>query len=72
VDSKEKDWNKASEKQKQLWEPARHIDLFFWIDGHKRSCKHVSNLDAAHNGEARELFGIESNPAALRSASFRC
>jgi hypothetical protein len=27
---------------------------------HKRSCKDVSNLDAARNGEVRELFGIET------------
>ena len=72
MDSNEKDRNKAWEKQKKLWAAAHNIDLFFWVDAHKRSCKHVSNLDAAHNGEARELFGIGSNPAALRSASFRC
>jgi ribosomal protein L30 len=60
VDPKEKDWNKAWEKQKQLWGAARRIDLFFWIDAHERSCKHVSNLDAARHKEARELFGIET------------
>jgi hypothetical protein len=60
VDSKEKDWNKAWEKQKKLWEAACRIDLFFWIDAHKRSCKHVSDLDAARHQEARELFGIET------------
>jgi hypothetical protein len=61
MDSNEKDWNKASEKQKKLWAAARIIDLFFWVDAHKRSCKHVSNLDAVRDGEARELFGIEAN-----------
>lgn len=60
VDSKEKDWNKAWEKQKKLWDAARGIDLFFWIDAHTRSCKHVSNLDASRDSEARELFAIEA------------
>jgi hypothetical protein len=60
VESNEKDWNKSWEKQKKLWAAARNIDLFVWVDAHKRSCKHVSNLDAARNGEARELFGIEA------------
>lgn len=59
VDSKEKDWSKAWKKQRKLWEASRSIDLFFWIDAHKRSCKHISNLDAVRHQEARELFGIK-------------
>jgi len=61
VDPNEKNWNKAWEKQKKLWEDASRIDLFFWIDAHKRSCKHISNLDAKRHCEARELFGIETS-----------
>jgi large subunit ribosomal protein L30 len=59
VDSNEKDWNKAWEEQKKLWAAARHIDLFFWVDAHQRSCKHLINLDGARNSEARELFGAK-------------
>jgi ribosomal protein L30 len=59
VDSKEKDWNKAWEKQKKLWKAAREIDVFFWIDAHTRSCKHVVNLDAVRRSEACKLLGIE-------------
>jgi hypothetical protein len=51
----EKKW----EKQKELWEAARRIDLFFWIDAGKRTCRHLYPVGATRLKEACDLLSIE-------------
>ncbi len=45
VDLNEKDFKKAWEKQRKLWDDARKIDLFYWIDAHTKTVRHVINND---------------------------
>jgi len=52
---KEKGW----EKQKELWDAARSIDLFFWIDAHKRTCQHICPIGALRLTEACDLLGLK-------------
>lgn len=58
-DPNEKVWKMAWEKQQQLWDAARRIDVFFWIDAHKESCTHIVNLDAPRHKEACDLLGLQ-------------
>jgi hypothetical protein len=46
------------DKQTQVWQAARRIDLFLWIDAKKRTCQHVYPNDAVHRVAACELLGI--------------
>jgi hypothetical protein len=48
------------DRQKQVWEAARRVDLFLWIDAQNRTCQHVYPDDAIHRAEACALLGIES------------
>ena len=56
VDPKEKDFKKAWEKQRRLWDDARKIDLFYWIDAHTKTVRHVINNDGARRAEACDLM----------------
>jgi hypothetical protein len=47
------------DRQKQIWESARRIDLFLWIDAEKRTCQHTCPADAVHREAACTLLGIE-------------
>lgn len=58
VDPNEKDFTKAWVKQRKLWQDARRIDLFFWIDAHTRTVRHTVNNDGARPEEACELMNI--------------
>lgn len=58
VDPNEKDFKKAFEKQKKLWEDARKIDLFYWVDAHTKTVRHVTNKDGSRHREARDLMNI--------------
>jgi hypothetical protein len=44
---------------KRVWEAARRIDLFIWVDAQERSCQHLYANDAAHRATACGLLGIE-------------
>ena len=59
VKEKEKDPKKAWKKQENLWEAARRIDLFLWIDAHKRTCQYICPVGAAHLKDACDLVGIK-------------
>jgi large subunit ribosomal protein L30 len=50
------------EKQKQLWEAARSIDLYIWIDEHSRTCQNIRPVGAARINEACDLLGIKRDP----------
>ena len=60
VDPNEKDFKKAWEKQRKLWDDARKIDLFYWIDAHTKTVRHVINNDGARRGEACELMNAKA------------
>ncbi|ULK98502.1 50S ribosomal protein L30 [Bradyrhizobium sp. I71] len=60
VDPNEKDFKKAWEKQRKLWDDARKIDLFYWIDAHTKTVRHVINNDGAKRREARDLMKIDA------------
>jgi hypothetical protein len=47
------------DRQKQVWEAARRVDLFLWIDAQNRTCQHVYPDDAVHRAAACALLGIE-------------
>src|SRR3984893_14918642 len=47
------------DKQRKVWEAARRVDLFLWIDAEKRTCQHVYPDDAVHRAAACRLLGIE-------------
>jgi hypothetical protein len=47
------------DRQKQVWESARRVDLFLWIDAQNRTCQHVYPDDAIHRAAACALLGIE-------------
>jgi hypothetical protein len=47
------------DKQKRVWQAARCIDLFLWVDAQKRTCQHVYPDDAVHRAAACGLLGIE-------------
>lgn len=47
------------DRQKQVWQAARRVDLFLWIDAQKRTCQHVYPDDAPHRAAACILLGIE-------------
>jgi hypothetical protein len=59
VDPNEKDFKKAWAKQKQLWDDARRIDLFYWIDAYAKTVRYVINEDGARKREACELMKID-------------
>jgi large subunit ribosomal protein L30 len=58
VDPNERDFKKAWEKQHQLWEDAKRIDLFYWIDAHTKTVRHVVNNDGLRYREACDLMNI--------------
>jgi hypothetical protein len=58
VEPNEKDFKKAWGKQQKLWDDARKIDLFYWIDAHTKTVRHVINNDGAMRGEACDLMNI--------------
>jgi large subunit ribosomal protein L30 len=60
VDQNEKDFKKAWEKQRKLWDDARKIDLFYWIDAHTKTVRYVINNDGARRGEACELMNAKA------------
>ncbi len=60
VDPNEKDFKKAWEKQRKLWDDARKIDLFYWIDAHTKTVRHVINNDGAKRWEACDLMKIDA------------
>ncbi|HEX3115746.1 MAG TPA: hypothetical protein VHQ48_09725 [Bradyrhizobium sp.] len=45
------------DRQKQVWEAARRVDLFLWIDSQNRTCQHVYPDDAVHRVAACDLLG---------------
>jgi hypothetical protein len=47
------------DKQKQVWEAARRVDLFLWVDAQKRTCQHLYPDDAVHRVAACRLLGVE-------------
>jgi hypothetical protein len=47
------------DKQKRVWQAARRIDLFLWVDAQKRTCQHVYPNDAVHRAAACGLLGFE-------------
>jgi hypothetical protein len=47
------------QKQREVLEAARNIDLYFWIDAHTGECQHVCPVGAARLVEACDLLGIE-------------
>jgi hypothetical protein len=55
---KEKDFKKAFAKQQKLWDDARKIDLFYWIDAPTKTVRHISNKDALRHQEACDLMNI--------------
>jgi hypothetical protein len=59
VDPNEKNFAKAWEEQRKLWDDARKINLFYWIDAHTKTVRHVINNDGARRGEACELMKIK-------------
>jgi large subunit ribosomal protein L30 len=44
--------------QGQVCDAARRIDLFIWIDAHRRTCQEVSVVGATHRAAALALLGI--------------
>ncbi|MET4373306.1 ribosomal protein L30 [Bradyrhizobium sp. LB12.1] len=58
VDPNEKNFKKAFEKQQKIWNDARKIDLFYWIDAHTKTVRHVVNKDGLRHREARDLMSI--------------
>jgi hypothetical protein len=59
VDPNEKDFKKAWAKQRKLWDDARKIDLFYWIDAHTKTVRHIINNDGAKRREASDLMSIQ-------------
>ncbi|MDP3859810.1 MAG: hypothetical protein Q8Q73_18780 [Stagnimonas sp.] len=47
------------DRQKQVWEATRRVDLFLWIDAQNCTCQHVYPDDAIHRAAACALLGIE-------------
>jgi hypothetical protein len=47
------------DRQKQVWESARQVDLFLWIDAQNRTCQHVYPNDTIHREAACNLLGLE-------------
>jgi Ribosomal protein L7/L12 dimerisation domain len=45
--------------QKEVWESARRIDLFFWVDPQERSCDPLYANDPIHRATVCSLFGIQ-------------
>lgn len=60
VDPNEKDFKKAWAKQRKLWDAARKIDLFYWIDAHTKTVRYVINNDGAKRREACDLMKIQA------------
>jgi large subunit ribosomal protein L30 len=58
VDPNERDFKKAFAKQQKLWDDARRIDVFYWIDAHTKVVRHVVNKDGLRHREACELMNI--------------
>lgn len=58
VDPNEKNFQRAWEKQQKLWDDARKIDLFYWIDAHTKTVRHVVNKDGLRRHEACDLMNI--------------
>lgn len=58
VDPNEKNFQRAWEKQQKLWDDARKIDLFYWIDSHTKTLCHVINKDGLRHREACDLMNI--------------
>jgi hypothetical protein len=46
------------EKQQKLWDDAGTIDLFYWIDAHTKTVRHVVNKDGLRHREACVLMNI--------------
>jgi ribosomal protein L30 len=44
--------------QGQVWDAARKIDIFLWIDATARTCQHLTSPDAKHRATALEMFGL--------------
>lgn len=59
VELDKKDFKKAWEKRKQPLEAARRIDLFYWIDAHTKSSRHVIYKDGLRHEKACPLLGID-------------
>jgi hypothetical protein len=58
---KEKDPKKAWAKQEKLWEAARPVDLFVWIDTHRCTCQYMRPVGAARLADACELLGVTND-----------
>lgn len=58
ADPDEKNVKKALEKQQKLFDDARKIDLFYWIDAHTKKVSHVVNADGLRQREACDLLNI--------------
>jgi len=58
ADPDEKNVKKALEKQQKLFDDARKIDLFYWIDAHTKKVSHVVNADRLRQREACDLLNI--------------
>lgn len=48
-------------RQMEVWEKARRIDLFFWIDAGNGTCEHAKPAGALRLAAACALFGIDPN-----------
>jgi large subunit ribosomal protein L30 len=51
-----------ADRQAKVWEAARSIDLYVWIDEHTRSCQYIRPIGAARLQEACDLVGIKCEP----------
>lgn len=49
----------GEERQKDLWQAARKIDMFLWVDANDGSVSHVYPADAPHRETACNMFGID-------------
>ena len=45
--------------QKEVWEAARRVDLFLWVDAQERSWDPLYANDAVHRATVCSLFGIQ-------------
>jgi hypothetical protein len=51
---------RKDQKQQKLRDDARKIDLFYWIDAHTKTVRHVINNDGAKRWEACDLMKIDA------------
>jgi hypothetical protein len=59
ADVREKEPDKQMKKQEKVWKAARSIDLYVWIDEHKRTCEYRFPVGAERLKEACDLLGLE-------------